>query len=883
MKINRICVMTAGAFLGALLASCTMPSAVEVQAKPALSLPLNSKSASVSGMLSENLQGAFTDAFGFLDYTSYKDENGSKIQAFLVYYPIIEGQDVDISGQFSGFGDAFSQSQNFNQTIPVPALNDMNIGNVPIMVSMQPLFDSIAGQLNAGMQPRTIPAIAGGPLLEIPIPLTGGGFGLVEFFEGDMVWTFEAGGGSPVLSNMKITIGGKTVDAREGSITLNSGSPKTASFPLAGCTLTSGSGSSFKFNATVSGTGTNVSITPRFADNLKIKKAEGLSIEGSPMPVGSEEIIIASEILPDTFFHTKIGKGKLDLPIKLPDGTGGTSTFKNFTLARDFHIRQVDSPDFDGLGNTWHLRDADFTPNNLERRDLNQNPVFMTTASTVTLKGAGASFTLSDADAQSGNIHITVKPELDIKMLTTVDMDVEMCLVTKEMESSLEGSASFVESIDFDRDKLGLQIIFGKAEIDGLGINIMARDPALFINDDRLQPITRTVPARFTNREEAVVLHTMDGNGKAKKLEFDVTIAPMPNKIKVLETGRKSMELHGVVPGTDKKIEGQVEFVADWNEAVLNQNAGGMNSMFSGQFPKEGEDPISLDMSAMDEYLTGFQFEGIEAYLYMDGPPMFNSLNPAIDMNVHYNGGDKPLCEGEAVTFHPIPKLDPEGTGKYEGTPLKDGEHGIELALEDVINDRPNDMEFAYTLTPRDENGVPKTVITPDMLESDPEVDENGNTLPPKKLSAVLFIVLPLKLRAGPDGGSIPLPEMFEKGKDLFGRSSSGGDSVLDMFKAISLNIELSGALASAGQAGGTLQITNQANQSQEPLVALPLTKKNLKVDLGPGELDIINTTVPYSPDIKLAFPKDSVLELPRGFGLLNIGFSADVNYRIDL
>jgi hypothetical protein len=284
-------------------------------------------------------------------------------------------------------------------------------------------------------------------------------------------------------------------------------------------------------------------------------------------------------------------------------------------------------------------------------------------------------------------------------------------------------------------------------------------------------------------------------------------------------------------------------------------------------------------MSAMDEYLTGFQFEGIEAYLYMDGPDMFNKLNPTIDMKVTYDNTSKVLCPNEdedgKVTFHPIPDLDPHDRGKYEGTPLKDGEHGIELDLADVINDRPKEMAFEYTITPRDENGVENFVIYPEMLESDS--DE-----PVKKLSAMLFIVLPLKLRAGDGGGSIPLPEMFSEGSDIFGRSGSG-DSIADMIKSAALNIEMSGALASAGQDGGMLTIVNQANPSQEPLVELPLDKKNLNVNLGPPKLAIINAAVPYTPEIKLAFLPGSVLELPRGFGLLKIGFSADLNYRIDL
>jgi hypothetical protein len=113
---------------------------------------------------------------------------------------------------------------------------------------------------------------------------------------------------------------------------------------------------------------------------------------------------------------------------------------------------------------------------------------------------------------------------------------------------------------------------------------------------------------------------------------------------------------------------------------------------------------------------------------------------------------------------------------------------------------------------------------------------------------------------------------MFEAGKDMFGRSGGGDDSsALDMLRSIRLEIKLKNDLFQ----GGTMKITGLSDY--------PLDDKSLVLNISPQDMEYINKTNPFSPNMGIWFEQGKNLAIPRNLKATSLNFSAEVDYRIDL
>jgi hypothetical protein len=925
--INRTIFLTG--IITAVLAfhACTLPSSVIIKGNPNVSVPVKINAVDFNDFMLEKIKDATENQdIVVLNYTNYYN-SGKNIQTFLLQFPLIEDYNI-------GFGSEFQKITNFDfdletdhleQEFDVGDLGNLNnaIGAIPVPVDLQPMFDNIRDNINDELKKQIA--------VSVPFPITGGllpgdlpefktGFIIdmvvmdsVEFGSGVFEVTITAKGselnGLDIsFDNLQITDGENTIpgfvdpgftDPRINLTEINQ--TQTVYFNLTGKKLKKNFGLQFElkddkstwpcFRPLPPFNTIDIEIKPAKLDNLKFKSIIGLKLAPSDLPIdstglpaGALDISMASLRGPGSrFVHAKIGTGTLEFEIDLPDEKNDIdSYFTGFDITPGLYLLQEHSIDRDlenwqGINNSnailpsppapWHFNQKIGV---LDNKHINTSDIkildIRTSAyeSKITLRtpAAGADFWLSTTDMNNEKVTINVKPKLDIDIFEVVHADIRDDFNANKpviQPISLTDAAKYLKSIWFTR--VGPKITFGQIDIPGL--EVMFSIPELGINPGQNnQAITSGAVLEFINETPyppGKELKIIDSSGTQLisdlNIDFDIQLAGTKNVVGI----------PNIIPSSNQKLKMQVldiDFIYEWEKAVLDLSSiATVKNYFPGQ--KADLTPDTIDMSEVNKYLKGFHFNHAIAQLYTRGPSVLFGLKPEIEMMFKYtdNNGmaaSDDLMGNSSYLIESLPfDLDPGNTGIYTGGMPPGG-----LPIENfhtLMEKEPNDLYFYYEIN------------LPDEIEVTPA--DLGNIDLSKNLDAEILIIVPLILTAGPNGADLMLPDMPDDMDDILNREKSGDSLPLDFIKSLTLNLELTDDMFTSGKF-----FLDDSIKRME----FPLSGKSVGLSISGGNLDYINKTIPYKPDIGFHFPRDSVIQISRNIGTIKLNFEAEIEYRIN-
>jgi hypothetical protein len=345
-------------------------------------------------------------------------------------------------------------------------------------------------------------------------------------------------------------------------------------------------------------------------------------------------------------------------------------------------------------------------------------------------------------------------------------------------------------------------------------------------------------------------------------------------------------------------------YFAGEGDGLLGRPGGGSASLAVARGTAASGAPSkrASESTSLGDYMEGFKFiDSVQARLYVssDKYEFLNKFDPKLTVTVTYTDPDTDSSESKtplngkeiSIMDEPVNKslfhnydededefythledLSPLLDLKADG--LEDGEDGedISFQIEELLNIHPfpRDLKFSCKLEPGDETGGGSLTLA-DFTDAI-DTTKPGNSNP---FTVELFIWLPLEFTAGADGGKIKFPEMFDPDEDLFGRSrDDDDDSLVDIFHSLRLEMTLSGDTFSGGMMN--IPVGNGT-------LSYPISGESLVLDMSSGDRELIKKTVPFAPDIGISFEKDKELKIPKNLGMVGIGFSADIDYTIDL
>jgi hypothetical protein len=292
-------------------------------------------------------------------------------------------------------------------------------------------------------------------------------------------------------------------------------------------------------------------------------------------------------------------------------------------------------------------------------------------------------------------------------------------------------------------------------------------------------------------------------------------------------------------------------------------------SISIGSYP--GKDDDTINLSGLDNYLNGFDIEGIEAYVYVSGGSfiLFDDSGPDVEIQMTYfltkeskpensstwkDRGRKiqtglPDCELQSGEYYG----DFPPRGKNLG---KKPEQLWPGELDFILNKHPFKLQFDY-------------VVKADIFYP----GDNNPSYVPLKLDILLKI--PLILTANTDGASISFTEddPNEEPKDIFSRKD-GDDSPLEWIKSCNLRIDLTTPVFH----GGTLYLNDGT-----VLIEKVLSGQTMTLSMSGSDLDYINKTKPYNPKMGIRFRKYKYIEIPWRLRSSGIEFDADIDAKFDI
>ena len=897
--------------LGAIAAAlafhaCALPETVIIKGKPKISLPTKIRAEDFNDTLVDVIKKeANNDEITILNYTGFYDNNNKNIQAFLIQLPVIQDNEV------GNIGDQVGQLKNINFNLePEDLSQDFDVGDLKklndpvdlienVELDLSGMFQEMEDSINEGFVDQTG--------LSTPFLITGAGDlgDLPEF--GDQIIslsildTVEFGAGifyakirisGPNIPGVDITFSNLKLRDNEGhtiegvdtitglpDVNLTDTDPeRSVKFDLAGSEINKEFGLYISFKNDLSEgapfyilpRSITVEMIPDKIEQLVFKKMTGINMKPSKLETGVHNVPIDFPM--GNFVHAQIKQGTLDFELNLPSqpNSSGDSWFSNFDMTPALKILQEHS-DLDADGGIWPgLNNSNSTvpalpdpwdyfeaQNNLNGKHINTKDVVVLDTSRIILSSAGtASFWLNDADMSSKKVITSIQPLLQIDSFSWVHAEIGNDIVIPSVKPvSLGGTDKYLKLIELN--EVGPNISFGQVDIPGL--EIMLSIPELGINNnpikDYKEMVSNTTLNFINNTPYTLNLKNNNGDTLISSLNIEVDIRIAGNK--------KVIGLPDLNPSETKfKIQVlDVDFKFDWARALLSLKSVGA---IENYYPSQDQDPV--DLSIVHQNFTGFNFNNIDALLYINGPSILFDLNPKLNMFIHYidknsaKAIDDLLEDNTSLINANLFNLDPDNTGSYSGS-MPPG--GIQMInLNTMLEKEPTDVYFHYQIELSDE-----AYITPKMLEND-DFD--------KKLNADILVLVPFQLTAGANGGDIKIPDMiFEEGKnDILDRDKSANPLPLDFIKKLTLQIAVTDDIF----VGGNFYL-DDGNKRFE----YPFKSKSVGLSISGDNLKYINNTIPYLPKMGFHFAPGEMVQIVRNMATIKIDINTEIEYKIDL
>jgi len=268
-----------------------------------------------------------------------------------------------------------------------------------------------------------------------------------------------------------------------------------------------------------------------------------------------------------------------------------------------------------------------------------------------------------------------------------------------------------------------------------------------------------------------------------------------------------------------------------------------------------------LPLSDIGSLLKGFEFQGGETKLYFSGSPLIKNakVNITLEEFEVINGVDtyKPLSiiEGIQLVSKGSDVADWKKEEGYNGEECPAGDTSINIPLNG------KDIALSFKVY------IPKkTKLTFDDFAAG-------------SIKAEIVVWLPFSFKAtDPNGADLKFPEdsFFSSEDDLFGREKADDDSmIMDIIQSLSVNIKFQ----NNPFAGGDLIIESKGITIKNPIsniLSFAVTEENMKKINNPANW-------PFTPQPRMHFAKDTVINFPRVFSITDFSFQAKIRYRIDL
>jgi hypothetical protein len=569
------------------------------------------------------------------------------------------------------------------------------------------------------------------------------------------------------------------------------------------------------------------------------------------------------------FLHARIGEGYFTIDLDLSEGNIGLPK-DEFDYIYNISLSQIKDKYFglnysDPLDPSYNLISE---KRSLENQDINTSNVKISGEIILKPKAGGGKVIVKNSEEKNLAGHLKIK--MDISQFAEIDLDnTEISNVLQEPFSvSLSDTdiAEYINWIDFDKCEVD-----GKGEpTEGIGINIHLDD----INIDGLKMAITCSELFFSDEAKPLKKgNNIFGNESYKKLTL-ASASDLTFNIKLSSDSSSDenvLQFKNLRTGQTLNIIGEADFFLKWKSAEVNvaSFSSFTGSGFGGTFPDKDEDPINL--SSLTEYFEGLNFTKMEAALYLSGLEMVEDLNMSIEATyknadgvsqppVHIIGNDpgdtlKILKKNIVITDH----LDGNGSYNNEQLPYEGANY---FNFKTILNDRPEDLVFQYTLE------LPsKIVVTSDK--------SYNNASEPHDIYATIMLLLHLELTAGEGGGRIKFPDMFDEDQaDLFGRETPEENSI---FTSLNVNyIKFDVDFTSPLFTGGKLFIEKD-NETYKPILfpeGIPLDGSKMSFNIRNKELDLIRNNL-ISPDFRMEFDQGGKITIPRNIGVTSVKIEA--------
>jgi hypothetical protein len=589
------------------------------------------------------------------------------------------------------------------------------------------------------------------------------------------------------------------------------------------------------------------------------------------VPAISLSKTLSLEHLSDGFLHASIEDGNMNIVVKLLDvDTALDSSLYEITY-KNISVTQAPKDSYNGLSCPIGSLHSTL----LHGQDINSGEINLDGSVEITIK-AGATAGLS-----SDELTLSIIVKMEINKLEEVDWD--FTKIQNELNGhqidpvSLANVTPYVNYIDYEAGGIGLQFKFTKM-IDGLAMSVVSEALGIEENFQELKQDVNIIYANdnpgtlWLNGPTPPMGHVPFSSTAVDRFDFFLMLKPSGGNANVLHIE----PLDGIVPG-DLGIEGTAEFFQDWREAQINLDKiikAAPDSIATGfyekRIPSVDNDPI--DLSVLTDYITGFSFGDIRSDLHVNGPEgvVVNMEDiPTLALwadywnDPHEDHPPMSIYNEGALTMDKhsvsLTASDFNANGSYTKRDLPP--NGIPFNFTDILEAQPKNLVFSYRVS------LPHTLtVTHDLFLEE-------STIIDSKITVTILIMLPLKLTVKGSGpGMITFPDMFDGGKDLFGRDSLEEDSVFNSFDIdyLRFSVDFTGTFFR----GGKLFIEKAGKEKLFPS-GITLDGRKFELKVTGADFETIKNNL-IDPDLRLIFANPgSMLNVPRNIGLTNIKVEA--------
>jgi len=437
---------------------------------------------------------------------------------------------------------------------------------------------------------------------------------------------------------------------------------------------------------------------------------------------------------------------------------------------------------------------------------------------------------------------------------------------------SLKEIAAYVVTIDFDKCKetvdsgIGINFHFDtipdnelKMKVECKEVDISTGKPTMTIFSDS-KPI-KTGENIFGN-DKPLRLEVNEYQDDRRVLYFTIELQS--------PDGSAFFTPKGYSIGDMIEIKGEMRLFRAWTEAQIDLakalKASATDDNIFGRFPAE-----AIDLSELNKFFGGgFEFNGLEIKIYMDGPDprSINNLGAVLDFNAQYHNDkeNKDLYEelyyddlfinSESIKLTDY--LNKDGSYKSKDLPgnVSEYEDNInEETIAHIFKAMPANLFFIYRIKVADDKLL---TIYPDVFD---DIDDTG------AIKTTMMIMMPMSLIATGDDekrSTIFLSDILGK-TDLFGRENAE-----DLFNTEDIDyIRMSIVFFNQIFSKGYLFINEDKDLFPE---GVKLKGKKTTAYVGHKEFEKMREKLIF-PDIRIEIDNGETVNIPKKVGMVDIKF----------